>query len=128
MGDRRTRRQQRMRLCASCGGHQTPPLCLTFRLGQKNTAARRSGGHGQTQGRGHVRGQVTAHAVRRKVSGTHEHARHRSHVPAHRGGGSGMDVAGGLAGRPRLRVFHFTTWAKARAMQHWIDPSGSSAR
>ena len=21
-------------------------------------------------------------------------------------------------------VFHFTTWAKARAMQHWIDQSG----
>jgi hypothetical protein len=22
------------------------------------------------------------------------------------------------------RVYHFTTWAKARAMQHWIDRSG----
>ena len=24
----------------------------------------------------------------------------------------------------RFRVFHFPTWAKARAMQHWIDRSG----
>jgi hypothetical protein len=27
-----------------------------------------------------------------------------------------------------FRVFHFTTWAKARAMQHWIDRSGISRR
>src|SRR5205814_5370169 len=25
-------------------------------------------------------------------------------------------------------VFHFTTWAKARAMQHWIDRSGIARR
>ena len=27
-----------------------------------------------------------------------------------------------------FRVFHFTTWAKARAMQHWIDRSGIAHR
>jgi hypothetical protein len=27
-----------------------------------------------------------------------------------------------------LRLFHFTTWAKARAMQHWIDRSGIARR
>jgi hypothetical protein len=27
-----------------------------------------------------------------------------------------------------FRVFHFTTWAKARAMQHWIDRSGIAGR
>ena len=26
------------------------------------------------------------------------------------------------------RVYHFTTWAKARAMQHWIDRSGIANR
>ena len=26
------------------------------------------------------------------------------------------------------RVFHFATWAKARAMQHWIDRSGIAGR
>jgi hypothetical protein len=26
------------------------------------------------------------------------------------------------------RMFHFTTWAKARAMQHWIDRSGIARR
>jgi hypothetical protein len=26
------------------------------------------------------------------------------------------------------RVYHFTTWAKARAMQHWIDRSGIAHR
>ncbi|MBV8187174.1 MAG: hypothetical protein JO339_08040 [Alphaproteobacteria bacterium] len=26
------------------------------------------------------------------------------------------------------RVFHFTTWSKARAMQHWIDRSGIARR
>jgi hypothetical protein len=26
------------------------------------------------------------------------------------------------------RVFYFTTWAKARAMQHWIDRSGIARR
>jgi hypothetical protein len=26
------------------------------------------------------------------------------------------------------RVFHFATWAKARAMQHWIDRSGIARR
>src|SRR5262247_1539056 len=26
------------------------------------------------------------------------------------------------------RVFHFPTWAKARAMQHWIDRSGIAGR
>src|SRR5262249_41015912 len=26
------------------------------------------------------------------------------------------------------RVFHFTTWSKARAMQHWIDRSGLAHR
>jgi len=26
------------------------------------------------------------------------------------------------------RVFHFTTWAKPRAMQHWIDRSGIAHR
>ena len=26
------------------------------------------------------------------------------------------------------RVFHFGTWAKARAMQHWIDRSGIAHR
>ena len=26
------------------------------------------------------------------------------------------------------RVFHFATWAKARAMQHWIDRSGIAHR
>jgi hypothetical protein len=25
-------------------------------------------------------------------------------------------------------LFHFTTWAKARAMQHWIDRSGIARR
>jgi hypothetical protein len=25
-------------------------------------------------------------------------------------------------------LFHFTTWAKARAMQHWIDRSGIAHR
>ncbi len=27
-----------------------------------------------------------------------------------------------------FRVYHFTTWAKARAMQHWIDRSGIAKR
>jgi hypothetical protein len=27
-----------------------------------------------------------------------------------------------------FRVFHFPTWAKARAMQHWIDRSGIAYR
>src|SRR5262245_16681280 len=27
-----------------------------------------------------------------------------------------------------FRVFHFPTWAKARAMQHWIDRSGIAGR
>jgi hypothetical protein len=27
-----------------------------------------------------------------------------------------------------FRVFHFPTWAKARAMQHWIDRSGIARR
>src|SRR5262249_46618751 len=27
-----------------------------------------------------------------------------------------------------FRVFHFPTWAKARAMQHWIDRSGIACR
>jgi hypothetical protein len=27
-----------------------------------------------------------------------------------------------------FRLFHFTTWAKARAMQHWIDRSGIAHR
>ena len=27
-----------------------------------------------------------------------------------------------------FRVFYFTTWAKARAMQHWIDRSGIARR
>jgi len=27
-----------------------------------------------------------------------------------------------------FRVFHFATWAKARAMQHWIDRSGTAHR
>jgi hypothetical protein len=27
-----------------------------------------------------------------------------------------------------FRVFHFPTWAKARAMQHWIDRSGIASR
>ena len=27
-----------------------------------------------------------------------------------------------------FRLFHFTTWAKARAMQHWIDRSGLARR
>jgi hypothetical protein len=27
-----------------------------------------------------------------------------------------------------FRLFHFTTWAKARAMQHWIDRSGIAGR
>src|SRR5262245_3270969 len=27
-----------------------------------------------------------------------------------------------------VRVFHFPTWAKARAMQHWIDRSGIAHR
>ena len=27
-----------------------------------------------------------------------------------------------------FRVFHCTTWAKARAMQHWIDRSGIAGR
>lgn len=27
-----------------------------------------------------------------------------------------------------FRIFHFTTWAKARAMQHWIDRSGIAHR
>jgi hypothetical protein len=26
------------------------------------------------------------------------------------------------------RVFHFPTWAKARAMQHWVDRSGIAGR
>ncbi|MBV8186437.1 MAG: hypothetical protein JOY64_28295 [Alphaproteobacteria bacterium] len=26
------------------------------------------------------------------------------------------------------RVFHFATWSKARAMQHWIDRSGIARR
>ena len=26
------------------------------------------------------------------------------------------------------RLFHFSTWAKARAMQHWIDRSGIAHR
>ena len=26
------------------------------------------------------------------------------------------------------RIYHFTTWAKARAMQHWIDRSGIAHR
>src|SRR5262249_60605000 len=40
----------------------------------------------------------------------------------------GMDVAGRLAEDAGFRVFHFTTWAKARAMQHWIDRSGIAHR
>jgi len=31
-------------------------------------------------------------------------------------------------GRVEYRVYHFTTWAKARAMQHWIDRSGIAKR
>jgi hypothetical protein len=27
-----------------------------------------------------------------------------------------------------FRVFHFPTWAKARALQHWIDRSGIAGR
>jgi hypothetical protein len=27
-----------------------------------------------------------------------------------------------------FRLFHFTTWTKARAMQHWIDRSGVARR
>ena len=27
-----------------------------------------------------------------------------------------------------FRLFHFETWAKARAMQHWIDRSGIAQR
>jgi hypothetical protein len=35
-----------------------------------------------------------------------------------------------LAGRDEagFLLFHFSTWAKARAMQHWIDRSGIAGR
>jgi hypothetical protein len=29
---------------------------------------------------------------------------------------------------PGFMLFHFPTWAKARAMQHWIDRSGIAHR
>jgi len=37
-------------------------------------------------------------------------------------------VLAGWRDEAGFRVFHFPTWAKARAMQHWIDRSGIAHR
>ena len=42
--------------------------------------------------------------------------------------GEFMSLAGWREDAGGLRVFHFPTWAKARAMQHWIDRSGIAHR
>ena len=38
-----------------------------------------------------------------------------------------LRIAGGREDAGFL-LFHFSTWAKARAMQHWIDRSGIAGR
>jgi hypothetical protein len=37
-------------------------------------------------------------------------------------------VVAGSRADTGFRLYHFTTWAKARAMQHWIDRSGIANR
>jgi hypothetical protein len=43
-------------------------------------------------------------------------------------GASEFMVLAGWREYSGYRVYHFTTWAKARAMQHWIDRSGIAHR
>ena len=84
------------------------------------------------QGRGQVRHEAAANALRRQDQARRpvpasRPTRNRGDGEAHRSGGEHFSIAGWREDAGFV-LFHFTTWAKARAMQHWIDRSGIAGR
>jgi hypothetical protein len=92
-----------------------------------------SGRHGQAQGRGQHRVAKAAHAVRRaKIKRDDPFCpkdEREIEAMCRRIAAAGeFMVLAGWREDAGFRVFHFPTWAKARAMQHWIDRSGTAGR
>ena len=88
--------------------------------------------HGQTEGRRYVRSQATTDAVGRKdqredpfrpedSNELHAQCKRMPRRPS-------TSWLAGWREHSGYRLFYFMTWAKTRALQHWIDRSGIAHR